>query len=244
MVRIFIPNLAVVAALLLGAEASPCRPTTTTAISTAETTTLAAVTSATSIAASVVSTLTDVITESLEDTTTTVRADATTTTESESTMTTDAAACVETQLFINPGFDDSTSDIAPWTSNMNPIKNQPKSAPNALSAVFSNGEPDYYIKQSLENLNGDYEFSYYYKVVTISTGADYGCNIELKVGTATINGAMYDKVGGWKSGSVRWSSAGETVAQADVQFGLTCLGEFTGIEINVDTLAFTRVCSA
>ncbi|KAJ4275775.1 hypothetical protein NW764_010272 [Fusarium oxysporum] len=141
-------------------------------------------------------------------------------------------------------FDDSPSGIAPWTSNANLIQSQAQSGTNALSAVFSNGQPDYYFKQTLQNLNGDYEFSYYYRVVSVSPGADYVCNIELKVGDTSKFGAMYDSAGGWRSDSVSFSIAGGAIAQADVQLILTCYGEFVRIEVNIDTLAFTRVCSA
>ncbi|KAH7466926.1 hypothetical protein IWW34DRAFT_835295 [Fusarium oxysporum f. sp. albedinis] len=245
MVRYSILNLAAIATLLLGAEAGPCRPATTVATSIAETTsTLAADTSATSIDTTTVTTLADTTTTDGEESTTTTLADTTITTQAESTTTTAAAACAETQLFINPGFDDSPSGIAPWTSNANLIQSQAQSGTNALSAVFSNGQPDYYFKQTLQNLNGDYEFSYYYRVVSVSQNADYVCNIELKVGDTSKFGAMYDSAGGWRSDSVSFSIAGEAVAQADVQLILTCYGEFVRIEVNIDTLAFTRVCSA
>jgi hypothetical protein len=138
MVRVVNFNLAVIATLLLGAEAGPCRPTRTAATSVAETTsTLATDTSATSIASTTVTTLADTTTINLEDTTTTAQAeptttalaDTTTTAEAESTTTTAAAACVETQLFINPGFDDSTS-------NAYLTQNQPQSGPNALYVLL------------------------------------------------------------------------------------------------------------
>ncbi|EXA36918.1 hypothetical protein BFJ63_vAg11107 [Fusarium oxysporum f. sp. narcissi] len=261
MVRYSILNLAAIATLLLGAEAGPCRPATTVATSiVVATSTLAADTSATSIDTTTVTTPADTTTTVPGDTTTTVLADTTTTdgvesttktladtattTQAESTTTTAAAACAETQLFINPGFDDSPSGIAPWTSNANLIQSQAQSGTNALSAVFSNGQPDYYFKQTLQNLNGDYEFSYYYRVVSVSPGADYVCNIELKVGDTSKFGAMYDSAGGWRSDSVSFSIAGGAIAQADVQLILTCYGEFVRIEVNIDTLAFTRVCSA
>ncbi|KAH7175115.1 uncharacterized protein B0J16DRAFT_293072 [Fusarium flagelliforme] len=238
MVRVITFNLAVVVTLLLGAEAGPCRPTRTAVTSVTETTsTLAADTSATLIASTTVTTLADTATVTLEDTTTT--------TEEKPTTTTAAAVCVETQLFVNPNFDDSTSDdITPWTSNAYVTQSQPQSGKNALSAIFSNGEPDYYIKQTLQNLNGDYEFSYYYRVVSVSSGADYTCNIQLTVGQLSSYGEMYDSVGGWRSGSVKFSTSDDTIAQAELQFGLSCYGEFTGIEVDIDTLAFTRVCSA
>ncbi|RGP71212.1 hypothetical protein FLONG3_7162 [Fusarium longipes] len=270
MVRVIDFNLAVVATLLLGAEAGPCRPTGTAATSIAETTsTLAAETSATSIASTTIMTLADTTTIDLEDTTTTIEGettttalidttatievestttaqdDTTTTTEAESTTTTAAAVCVETQLFVNPGFDDSTNDdIEPWTSNAFITQSQPQSGVNALSAIFSNGQPDYYIKQSLQNLKGDYEFSYYYKVVSVSPQADYTCNIQLTVGDVSSYGEIDDRVGGWKSASVTLSIGDDTIAQADAQLGLSCYGEFTGIEVDIDTLALTSVCSA
>lgn len=127
-----------------------------------------------------------------------------------------------------------------WKSLLQPTANTKSNS----SAIFSNGEPDYYIKQNLQNLNGDYEFSYYYRVVSVSSNADYTCNIQLTVGHLSSYGEMYDNVGGWRSGSVRFSTSDDTIAQAELQFGLSCYGEFTGIEVDIDTLAFTRVCSA
>ncbi|KAF4951365.1 hypothetical protein FGADI_7563 [Fusarium gaditjirri] len=259
MVRLSFVNIAAIATLLLGAEAGPCRPSSTVGTSVAEaTSTLASDTSATSIAsttdvtpADTTTTIpVDTTTTALVDTTTTHEADTTTTTladtttQGESTTTTAAAACVETQLFLNPGFDDSPSGISPWTGNFYIIQNQPQSGTTVLSAVMSNGGPSYYVRQTLHNLNGDYEFSYYYKVVSVSLFADYTCNIELKVGGTIIPGPIDDGVGGWKTESVSWSSAGETIAQADVQLGLTCFGEYDGIQVYIDTLGFTRVCSA
>ncbi|PNP76631.1 hypothetical protein FNYG_10050 [Fusarium nygamai] len=261
MVRVSLLNLAAIATLLLGAEASPCKPRTTTATSLAETTsTLAADTTATSIETTAVTTLADTTTTIAEETTTTALLDTTTTdeaestttavaeptttTEAESTTTTEAADCVETQLFINPNFDDSISDIAPWASNAILTQSQPQSGTNALSMTFVNGVPDYYIKQTLQNLSGQYKFSYYYRVVSVSQNADYTCNIQLTAGSTSSYGEMYDTVGGWKTASVILDMGAATIAQAEVQFGLSCYGEFTGIEVDVDTLAFTRVCAA
>ncbi|KAF5684645.1 hypothetical protein FDENT_6650 [Fusarium denticulatum] len=237
MVRVSLLNLAAIATLLLGAEAGPCKPRTTAATSLAETTSsLAADTTATSIDTTAVTTV--------ADTTTTIPRETTTTTEAESTTTTAAAVCVETQLFINPNFDDNPGDITPWSSNAALAQNQPQSGTNALSATFQNGEPDYYFKQTLQNLSGKYRFSYYYRVVSVSQGADYVCNMQLSAGSVSAYGEMYDSPGGWKTSSVILDMGDNTIAQADVQLGLTCYGEFTGIEVDIDTLAFTRVCGA
>ncbi|KAF4444224.1 hypothetical protein FACUT_805 [Fusarium acutatum] len=270
MVRLSMLNLAAIATLLLGAKAGPCKPRTTAATSLAETTsTLAADTTAASIDTSAVTTLADTTTTIQGETTTTALLDATTTDEAESTTTTEAgstttaladtttttqegsttttaaAGCVETQLFVNPNFDDSSNDdIEPWTSNAFLTQNQPQSGTNALSAIFSNGEPDYYIKQTLQNLSGNYKFSYYYRVVSVSPQADYTCNIQLTAGSVSSYGEMDDSVGGWRTASVILDMGDDTIAQAEVQFGLSCYGEFTGIEVDIDTLAFTRVCAA
>ena len=74
--------------------------------------------------------------------------------------------------------------------------------------------------------------------------ADYTCNIQLTVGSMSSYAEMYDVVGGWKSGSVKFSTSNNTLAQAEVQFGLSCYGEFTGIQVDIDNLAFTQVCNA
>ncbi|KAI1035609.1 hypothetical protein LB504_006144, partial [Fusarium proliferatum] len=283
MVRHSVLNLVAIATLLLGAEAGPCKPRTTTATSLVETTsTLPADTSATSIASTTVITTADTTTTIPEETATTALADTTTTDEAESTTTTEpgsttvteaestttaevepitttladattttqvesstttaAAVCVETQMLVNPNFDDSASGIAPWISNAALSQNQPQSGTNALSAVFNNGQPNYYIKQTLQNLKGDYEFSYYYRVVSISPGADYTCNIQLTAGSTSIYGEMYDSVDGWRTSSVTLNVGDNTLAQADVQLGVSCLGEFTRIEVEIDTLAFTPIC--
>ncbi|KAG5758336.1 hypothetical protein H9Q72_013531 [Fusarium xylarioides] len=181
-------------------------------------------------------------TTTLEDTTTTTQAESTTT-EAESTTTTAAAGCVETQLFVNPNFDDSSSGIAPWTSNAALTQSQPQSGTNALSAVFSNGQPVYNIKQTLQNLNGNYVFSYYYRVVSVSPGADYVCNIQLSVGSTTVYGYMEDNAGGWKTANVNINTGDDTIAQADAQLAVSCLGEFVRIEVDIDTLALTKVCA-
>lgn len=111
------------------------------------------------------------------------------------------------------------------------------------AATFSNGQPDYSIKQTLQNLSGNYKFSYYYRVVSVSDNADYTCNIQLTAGSVSSYGEIDDRVGGWKTASVILEMGDATIAQADVQFGLSCYGEFTGIEVDVDTFAFTRVCA-
>lgn len=97
------------------------------------------------------------------------------------------------------------------------------------------------VTQTLSNLDGTYQFSYYYRVVSVSPGADYVCNMQLNVGEISVQGAIEDSPGGWKSWSVTFPDV--NAAEADVQLVTACQGEFVQIQVNVDTLAFTRVCS-
>ena len=107
MVRPSILNAAVVATFFLGAEAGLCRPATTAVASIAQTT------------------------STLAADTTTASIDATTTLPE--TTTTAAPGCVETQLLVNPGFDDAVGGYAPWTgSNAFIIDRQPQAGTQAV----------------------------------------------------------------------------------------------------------------
>ena len=105
---------------------------------------------------------------------------------------------------------------------------------------FSNGGSGS-VAQTLTNLEGTYEFSYYYRVVYVSPGADYVCNIQLTVGSTSAYGEMEDSPGGWKSGSIILSDL--SAAQASLQFDLYCYGEYQHIQVNIDSLEFKRICS-
>lgn len=113
--------------------------------------------------------------------------------------------------------------------------------------IYNNGQSNARgdIKQTLTNLNGDYEFTYYYRVVVARTGRSSTCDLQSKIGADTTVPVNLDLVvGDWKSGSLSWSSAGEIVAQADVELAITCRGDYDRIQINLDSFAFTRVCNA
>ncbi|KAF4444223.1 hypothetical protein FACUT_804 [Fusarium acutatum] len=179
--------------------------------------------------------------------TTAVTSSAVTTTTLAATTTTAVPGCVETQLFVNPGFDDNVSGYAPWTGDAVIIQRDPQAGTTALAQIFNNGQSNKrgYIKQTLTNLNGDYEFSYYYRVVVARIGLAATCDLQVKIGEDTTVPSNIDLVAGdWTSGSVSWSSAGETVAQADVELAITCRGDYDTIQINLDSFAFLRVCSA
>lgn len=68
--------------------------------------------------------------------TTTTSIDATTTLAT--TTTTAVLGCVETQLFVNPGFDDSDSAYEPWTGDAVIIQRDPQAGTQALYVALCN----------------------------------------------------------------------------------------------------------
>ena len=97
------------------------------------------------------------------------------------------------------------------------------------------------VEQTVTDLDGTYEFSYYYRIVSISPGADFVCDIELSVGGTTGRGAIEDSVGGWKTASIILTDL--SAVQASLQFTTSCRGEYRQIQVNIDTLEFKRICS-
>lgn len=118
--------LAAVAACILQAQASPCRPTATTVAS-----------SVAEISSTVVSepTLTSLATTLTEATTTSVVVSETisTTLPEPTTTTAVPSVCAETQVVINPGFDSSADNVIPWVGSGYRLDTETVySAPNAL----------------------------------------------------------------------------------------------------------------
>jgi hypothetical protein len=66
--------------------------------------------------------------------TTAVTSAAVTTTTLAATTTTAVPGCVETQLLVNPGFDDNVSGYAPWTGDAVLIKRDPQAGTQAAYA--------------------------------------------------------------------------------------------------------------
>ncbi|CZR37773.1 uncharacterized protein FPRO_07036 [Fusarium proliferatum ET1] len=214
MVRFTLLCVAVITAFFAGAEAGLCRPSTTAVTS-------AAVTTTTSI-----------------DATTTLAA----------TTTTVVLGYVETQLFVNPGFDDSDSGYAPWTGNAVIIQRDPQAGTQALYSpdIQQRSKQCQRLRQAdPAESERRIRILHYYRVVVARTGLSPTCDLQIKIGGDTTVPANIDLVvGDWKSGSLSWSSAGETIAQADVELAVTCRGDYDRIQINLDSFAFTRVCSA
>ncbi|WJG34905.1 beta-lactamase/transpeptidase-like protein [Fusarium oxysporum Fo47] len=196
-------SILAVAFAILGAEASPCRPTTVTSVAEA---------SSTIASDTTVTTLATTATTALVETTSTVLGETTSTAVAESTTTTEAPACVETQVVVNPGFDDSDSNKSPWFGGGSLTTDGPNTAPNAISFVFSNGQGNAQLSQTLTNLDGNYRLSYNWAVVSgVNVGSGFSCSITPKVGGDTLPGAYPYKFVGWTPESQTWPSGTDNV---------------------------------
>ncbi|KAH7234263.1 hypothetical protein B0J15DRAFT_529950 [Fusarium solani] len=246
MARYSLFTLAVVAIGVLGANAGPCRPTTVTSLT--ETSSVATVeTSSTSLA--------ETSSRSLPETTTTlVETLSTTTTETssqtlsetssttlETSTTSEAPSCVETQVVVNPSFDDNNG--APWTGSGSTTTNNPNSGSHAWIVNLFNGFGSANFAQTLNNLDGNYRLTYFYHAASwVNGGAGFSCTIQPKVGEQSLPSVDLYEISSWMSDTQTWSSGGEIVAQAELSFGITCYGEFDQLTIAFDDVTFTQVC--
>ncbi|RGP67477.1 hypothetical protein FLONG3_8498 [Fusarium longipes] len=228
--------VAAVAIGLLGAEASPCRPTTVASLSETSSTvvSLPETTTLTSLAETTLTTV--------DVTTSTVLEETTSTTVAASTTTTEAPGCVETQILQNPGFDNGIG-ASPWQTESDVDANDVFSGTRALSFRFNNGGGSGSLAQNLPTLDGDYELSYRWKVVHgTNVGGGFSCSIEPKIGDSTLFGAYPYDFDGWNLDTQTWSSGGDAVTGASLSFSVTCSGEYDSLIINLDDVTLTRVC--
>ncbi|KAM0337698.1 hypothetical protein ACHAPU_011522 [Fusarium lateritium] len=217
-----------VALAILGAEAGPCRPTSMTSLAEPSST-IESDTTITTLAMTVTTSA------ALGETTSTILAETATTTE--------APACVETQVVINPGFDDSGSNKSPWVGAGSLINDGANSAPNAISFIFTDGGGSAQISQTLSNLDGTYRLSYRWGVFSgVRVGAGFSCSITPKIGDNALPAVYPDQFTGWTPESRTWSSGGNAVADVDLALVLRCFGEYDQLTINVDDITFTKLC--
>ncbi|KAF5723112.1 hypothetical protein FMUND_2154 [Fusarium mundagurra] len=226
-------SILAVAFAILGAEAGPCRPTTVTSVAEASST-IASDTTVTTLATTATTAFVESTSTALEDTTSTAVA--------ESTTTTEEPACVETQVVVNPGFDDSDSSKSPWVGDGSLTTDGPNTAPNVISFVFSNGVGNAQISQTLTNLDGTYRLTYNWGVFSGVNADGFACSITPKIGDNTLRSVDPDDYTGWTPSSQIWSTAGNVVAEADLSLVLECNGEFGQLTINVDDIKLTKLC--
>ncbi|PNP82196.1 hypothetical protein FNYG_04385 [Fusarium nygamai] len=158
------------------------------------------------------------------------------------TTTTEEPACVETQVVVNPGFDDSDSSKSPWFGDGSLTTDDPTTAPNAISFVFSNGVGNAHISQTLTNLDGTYRLAYKWGVFSGVSADGFACSITPKIGDNTLRSVYPDDYIGWTPARQIWSSAGNVVAEADLSLVLECNGEYGQLTINVDDITLTKLC--
>ncbi|RSL67588.1 hypothetical protein CEP53_002944 [Fusarium sp. AF-6] len=244
---------------ILGANAGPCRPSTTVTSITETSSTAVAETSSTTLVASsttVVESSSTTVAESSSTTvvessttlfeTSTSLAESSSTTIAETSTTSEAPDCDTTQVLINPSFEDN--DGAPWVGIDGLRTDQdPHTGSYNLGAVFTNGGLESYtFSQSLTDLNGPYRLSYYYRIVSLSAwsgSAGFSCSIVPTVGTRQLNGAYPYDLGPWTEGTAVWtpSSPSGHVDQATVSFTVNCYGEFDELTLAIDDITFTEI---
>ncbi|KAH7173267.1 uncharacterized protein B0J16DRAFT_188410 [Fusarium flagelliforme] len=238
-------TVAAVAVGFLGAEAGPCRPTAVTSLTDASSTVLSdatTVASATSLPETTSVAVSEIaITTSAETTMETLPE--TTSTTLATTTSVQAPVCVQTQVIINPGFDDSTSDdFAPWSSNGYLGQDHSVSGPNSLAFWFYNGMGEGYLSQSLDNLNGEYMFSYRWAVFSVENMNGFSCEITPYIGGSVLQGSYPYELTGWTPDSQRWSTGGNTVSDAELTIKIACSGEYDSLTINLEDVTLTRLC--
>ncbi|CAG7560575.1 unnamed protein product [Fusarium equiseti] len=284
---------AVIAASLLGVDASPCKPATTAAVSVVQSGTSSSVVSEATSAVLVETSLTlsteptsDALTETtstaeasysslletslttlVETTSTTLveststelmettpTTDATTstalieetpTTLAASTTTTKAETCIETQVVINPGFDNSDDGFI-WTHNgevkqgwFNP------SRPNNLELMLYANAQESVFSQTLRNIKaGEYKLSYRWRLSWAEGGWDgLGCRIKPQVGNTYLNSALASVPRDTFDYATETWSAVQDFNEVNLAFEVACNGEYESITLHFDDITLTSVCA-
>ncbi|KAJ3546897.1 hypothetical protein NM208_g1787 [Fusarium decemcellulare] len=231
---------------ILGANAGPCRPTTVTSLTETSSVTMVessstglAETSSTSLSettTSLVETLSTTITETSSQT-----LSETSSTALETSTTSEAPSCVETQVVVNPSFDDNNG--APWTGSGSATTEDPNSGSHAWAITFSDGYGIAEFAQTLNNLDGTYELTYFYHAASgVNIGSGFSCTITPSVGDQSLPSTYPYEVNSWMFDSQTWSSGGGPVDQEELLFSIGCFGEFDQLTIAFDDVTFTRVC--
>ncbi|KAJ4256279.1 hypothetical protein NW762_009359 [Fusarium torreyae] len=220
---------------------------------TEETSTIESITTdtTTEISISTDTTTTDAITTF--DTTSTIVEE---TTSAETTTTTTAPVivvpppCTETQVIVNPGFNDN-ADATPWVlgEGVTVSSQNPRTDPYFLATTFTRGGSESRsFSQTLRNVGPqNYKLEYYISMNTAIDGRDFTCSA-----TPSINGESLEQspsVGdngpyGFRQSVAYWStpSAIENVDETELVITVTCTGDYDTVIITVDDVTLTRQC--
>ncbi|TVY74955.1 Succinyl-CoA:3-ketoacid coenzyme A transferase 1 [Fusarium oxysporum f. sp. cubense] len=193
-------------------------------------------------------------TDFLKTTVTEPAAGSTETTDAlESTITesaTDTAAgpgpCVETQILVNPSFDDN-NDGSPWVFSAGVTLSQidPRSAPNFLYNTINQGRTRTTFSQSLPALGPYlYRLDYYFKLQTAIQGRGFSCQL-----TPSINGQTFQSSATLTDSgpydqrfSSQFFTAQDQGSPATLSVSVQCQGSFNTIIIGTDDFSLTRTC--
>ncbi|RSL54019.1 hypothetical protein CEP54_010109 [Fusarium duplospermum] len=236
---------------ILGANAGPCRPSTTVTSIAETSSTVVAETSSTTLevsSTSVVESSSTTVAESSSTTvvetssttlfeTSTSLVESSSTTIAETSTTSEAPDCEATQVLVNPSFEDN--DGAPWIGidGLRTDEDPHTGNHNLQSYTFS---------QSLTDLNGPYRLSYWYRIASISAWTSdpgFSCSIVPTVGSRRLNGEDPYDLGPWAEGTAVWSPSSPSghVDQATVSFTVSCYGEFDELTLAMDDITFTEI---
>ncbi|KXJ89065.1 hypothetical protein Micbo1qcDRAFT_206645 [Microdochium bolleyi] len=164
------------------------------------------------------------------------------------TPTTSEPPCVETQILVNPAFDDN-DDAQPWSLGAGVSVSQinPRSAPNFLYNTLNQGRLATAFQQRLPALGSfTYELNYFVNLQTAVNGRGFSCRATPSIGdqvlapsvTLTDNGPY-----GFRSSSQAFTAQIQDSPVA-LTVAITCEGSFNVVIIGVDDFSLTRLCGA
>ncbi|KAH7194546.1 hypothetical protein DER44DRAFT_831961 [Fusarium oxysporum] len=260
--------LVVLAATVLsvGVNAGPCKPHSSVALSstiavettptTLETTSLIITADVTDTTDFLETTVTEPATgstettDALESTITESATDTSAATSATLEPTTTTAAgpgpCVETQILVNPSFDDN-NDGSPWVLGAGVAVSQinPRSAPNFLYNTINQGRTRTTFSQSLPALGPYlYRLDYYFKLQTAIQGRGFSCQLTPSINGQTLQSSatLTDSGPYDQRFSSQFFTAQDQGSPATLSVSVQCQGSFNTIIIGTDDFSLTRTC--
>ncbi|RBR25592.1 uncharacterized protein FIESC28_01555 [Fusarium coffeatum] len=169
-------------------------------------------------------------------------------TSAEPTTTTAAVqppVCVETQVLVNPSFDDN-SNASPWILGDGVTVSQinPRSAPNFIYNTVDQNRKTSTISQSFEGITGfTYRLEYYFNMQTAINGRSFSCSVTPNINGRQLPSSEILTASGpygfrYYQTYFDWESSGALTLAITVE----CSGSFNVIIIGLDDVALTKVC--